>query len=86
MTRWLAAAALIALTLFAWDVPDCPFCTHAAHYSAHSPDLDFSFIEPEQPFEVALAQVPIGCELETPVVVAASWVPLVRAPKHGPPA
>lgn len=85
MAQRLAAAALCVLTLFAWDVPDCPFCAHAAHYASHSPDLDFSFIEPEAAFEVVLAQVAIGCDVEAPRAPGASWVPLVRAPKQGPP-
>ena len=85
MARWLAAAALVALTLFAWEVPDCPFCAHAAHYASHAPDLDFSFIEPDEAFEVLLAQVAIEDRADDPPTVAASGVPLVRAPKHGPP-
>ncbi len=85
MAKWLAAAALVGLTLLAWDVPDCPFCAHAAHYGSHSPEFDFSFIEPEPAVEVALAQVAIECRADEPPTVAASGVPLVRAPKHGPP-
>jgi len=85
MTRVVTAAALIALTLFAWDVPDCPFCAHAAKVASHSTDNDFFFLEPEKLAELFAPAPAIVVAVERPSSVDVSWAPLTRAPKQGPP-
>ena len=86
MVRLVTAAALIALTLVAWDVPDCPFCQHTAHYASHSTDQDFFFLEPEESVELKAPAVELGEAEARPICAPRATAQLVLAPKHDPPA
>ncbi len=86
MVRLVTAAALIALTLFAWDVPDCPFCQHSAHWASHSTDQDFFFLEPEEAIELKAPAVEIAEAQVRPPCAPRATAQLVVAPKQDPPA
>jgi hypothetical protein len=87
MFKRSVATVLVALTLMAWEVPDCPFSDDQSQLAPTFLDFDFEFVALE-PIELVLpVRVERGVWWEQPAVQGRAHVAdvLINAPKQSPP-